>query len=183
MQQGSWSGLNDPHSILISQSAAKALFGHDNPMGKLLRIDNSDRMDVKVTGVYEDLPHNTDFHDVKFYAPFNLAVSANEWMQNPSFTNDFLNVYVAIDDHTNFESASSQIKNAILNNVRENTGYAAVNPQLALHPMQDWHLRSEWKNGVNAGGAIQIVWLFGIVGGFVLLLACINFMNLSTARS
>jgi putative ABC transport system permease protein len=63
------------------------------------------------------------------------------------------------------------------------TGYVAVNPQLTLHAMKDWHLRSEWKNGVITGGSIQIVWLFGFVGGFVLLLACINFMNLSTARS
>jgi ABC-type antimicrobial peptide transport system permease subunit len=183
MLQGSRSGLNDPHSILISRSAAKALFGNEDAMGKLLKIDNSDRMDVKVTGVYEDLPHNTDFHDMKFCAPFELLLSANEWMQHPSFTNDFLNVYVAISDHTTLNAVSAQIKDAILNNVRDNTGYVNVNPQLTLHAMRDWHLRSEWKNGVVTGGAIQIVWLFGIVGGLVLLLACINFMNLSTARS
>ncbi|AYB29955.1 ABC transporter permease [Chryseolinea soli] len=183
MLQGSRSGLNDPHSILISQSAAKALFGNDNPMGKLLKIDHSDRMDVKVTGVYEDLPYNTDFNEMKFYAPFELAVSANAWMQQPTFTNDFLNIYVTLGDHTSFEAASDQIKDAILNNVREDKNYVSVHPQLALHPMKDWHLRSEWKNGVVAGGHIQTVWLFGIVGAFVLLLACINFMNLSTARS
>jgi ABC-type antimicrobial peptide transport system permease subunit len=183
MLQGSWSGLKDPHSILISQSASKALFGNDHPIGKVLKINNNDRMEVKVTGVYEDLPYNSNFYGTEFYAPFDLAVSANEWMQSPSFTNDFLNIYVVISDHVSFESASDQIKDAILNNIRENNGYVAVNPQLTLHPMKDWHLRSEWKNGVVAGGAIQIVWLFGIVGGFVLLLACINFMNLSTARS
>ncbi|WP_276371787.1 ABC transporter permease [Chryseolinea sp. H1M3-3] len=183
MLHGSRSGLNDPHSILLSQSAAQALFGNDNPMGKLLKIDNNDRMDVKVTGVYQDLPDNSDFHGMKFYAPFALAVASNEWMQNLSFTNDFLNVYVTIHDHTTFEAASAQIKDAILNNIRENKNYVSVNPQLTLHPMKDWHLRSEWKNGVVAGGAIHMVWLFGIVGGFVLLLACINFMNLSTARS
>ena len=183
MIQGSRTGLNDPHSILLSQSAAKALFGNDDPMGKFLKMNNSDQMDVKVTGIYADLPYNSDFHDIKFFAPFDLFVSVNPWLQSPSFTNDFLNVYVAIGDHTSFEAASDQIKDAILDNVRENKGYVAVNPQLALHPMKDWHLRSEWKNGVMAGGAIQIVWLFGFVGGFVLLLACINFMNLSTARS
>ncbi|HTE29134.1 MAG TPA: FtsX-like permease family protein, partial [Chryseolinea sp.] len=170
-------------SILISQSAAKALFGNDDPMGKLLKIGNNDRMDVKVTGVYEDLPYNTDFHDMKFYASFDLQLSINEWMRQPTFTNDFLNIYVELNDNVNFESASIQIKDAILDNVRDNKGYMSVNPQLTLHPMRDWHLRSEWKNGVITGGAIQIVWLFGIVGGFVLLLACINFMNLSTARS
>jgi hypothetical protein len=99
MLQGSSDGLNDPHSILLSQSAAKALFGNDNPMGSLLKIDNNDRMDVRVTGVYEDLPQNTSFHDMKFYAPFDLLVSANTWI-TPSFTNDFLNVYVTISDHT-----------------------------------------------------------------------------------
>lgn len=183
MLQGSRSGLSDPHSILISQSAAQALFGNDDALGKVLKIDNSERMDVKVTGVYEDLPYNSDFHGMKFYAPFDLLVSANEWMQQPSFTNDFLNVYVTLADHTNFQTVSDHIRDAILNNVRDNGSYAAVKPQLTLDPMKDWHLRSEWKNGVNAGGAIQIVWLFAVVGGFVLLLACINFMNLSTARS
>lgn len=183
MLQGSRSGLQDPHSILLSQSAAKALFGNDDPMGKILKISNSDRMDVKVTGVFEDLPYNSDFHELKFFAPFELQVSANAWMQQPSFTNDFLNIYVTINDHSTFEAAASQIKDVILKNVQENKNYVNVNPQLALHPMKDWHLRSEWKNGVMAGGAIQIVWLFGVVGGFVLVLACINFMNLSTARS
>src|SRR5205823_9273550 len=56
-------------------------------------------------------------------------------------------------------------------------------PVMLLHPMSKWHLYSEFKNGVNVGGAIQYVWMFAIIGVFVLLLACINFMNLSTARS
>lgn len=157
MLQGTTAGLNDPHSILISESAAKALFGSDNPIGKLLKIDHSDRMDVKVTGVYEDLPYSSDFHHMKFYAPFDLAVSVNPWMQHSSFTNDFLNVYVAIGDHTSFEAASDLIRNVILDNIRQDKSYVVVNPQLTLHPMKDWHLRSEWKNGIMAGGAIQTV--------------------------
>jgi putative ABC transport system permease protein len=183
MLEGSRSGLSDPHSILISQSAAKAFFGSENAVGKILRIDNSDRMDVKVAGVYEDLPFNSEFYNMKFMAPFELAVANNSWMQFPGFTNDFVNVYVTINENTSFKLAEDQIRNVILDNVRENKGYVTVNPQLALHPMKDWHLRSEWKNGVISGGAVQMVWLFGFVGGFVLLLACINFMNLSTARS
>jgi ABC-type antimicrobial peptide transport system permease subunit len=182
MLEGSRAGLSDPHSILISRSAAGALFGNENPLGRFLRIDNEERMDVKVAGVYEDLPNNTDFHDLKFYAPFQLAFSANPWMQDVSFTNDFLNIYVQVNNRS-IETVSQRIKDAILNKVRDNKSYVAVNPQLALHPMNDWHLRSEWKNGVITGGAIQTVWLFGCIGVFVLLLACINFMNLSTARS
>ena len=59
----------------------------------------------------------------------------------------------------------------------------SFDPTISLHPMNDWHLRSQWKDGKQSGGAIQFVWLFGLVGAFVLILACINFMNLSTAQS
>jgi len=175
------SGLTDPHAILLSQSAAAAMFGDENPLGKVLTIDN--RMEVKVTGVYEELPHNTHFHGVKFFAPWDLLIAYNEWIKYQGFTNNFLAIYVNLNDHTNFEAATHQVKDAILNNVQDDKVYVTINPQLLLHPMEKWHLWTEWKNGVNTGGLVQIVWLFGMVGIFVLLLACINFMNLSTARS
>ena len=80
-----------------------------------------------------------------------------------------------------WNTVSRKIKDAKLKNVDpEDRRY---HPQLFLHPMSKWHLYGEFKNGVNTGGAIQYVWLFGIIGVFVLILACINFMNLSTARS
>ncbi|MEJ1239834.1 ABC transporter permease [Chryseolinea sp. T2] len=183
MIEGTRSGLNDPHSVLLSESAAKALFGNETAMGKVIRLSNNDRMDVKVTGIFEDFPYNSSFYGMQFYAPYKLAESVNPWMRDAIFTNDFLNVYVSLTDQSNVAVAAEQIKDVILNNVRENKQYVSVNPQLTLHAMKDWHLRSEWKNGVVAGGAIRIVWLFGFVGGFVLLLACINFMNLSTARA
>jgi ABC-type antimicrobial peptide transport system permease subunit len=181
MLRGSWSALKDQHSILLSCSAAEALFGNDDSMDKILKIDNN--MDVKVAGVYEDLPPNTHFHGVKFFAPMDLLISVNEWVKQQNFGTNFLNIYVAIADHTSFDYASHQIKDAILNNIQDDKTYVSIRPQIFLSPMKDWHLRSEWKNGFNTGGLIQIVWLFGIVGAFVLLLACINFMNLSTARS
>ncbi len=78
-------------------------------------------------------------------------------------------------------TASQRIRNIKLDNVGPKD--AAFKPEVFLHPMSKWHLYSEFKNGVNTGGAIDNVWLFGIIGFFVLLLACINFMNLSTARS
>ncbi len=181
MIHGSWSGLDDPHSILLSQSAATLLFGNDNPMDKLLKIDS--KMDVKVTGVYEDLPHNTHFHGVKFFSPWDLMVISNDWIKYQGFKNNFLAIYVAISEHTTFEKASSRIKDAILNNIQDDKVYVSINPQIFLHPMEKWHLFAEWKNGINTGGLIDVVWLFGIIGVCVLLLACINFMNLSTARS
>lgn len=183
MLQGSFSALQDPHSILLSRSTAKVFFGSDDPIGKLLRIDNADRMDVKVTGVYEDLPYSSHLYGATFFAPFELFESSHEWMKSQGFGNNFLDIYVQLNDPARMEAASDQIEDAILNNIQDDKVYVSINPQLFLHPMKDWHLRSEWKNGMNAGGLIQMVWLFGIVGAFVLLLACINFMNLSTARS
>jgi ABC-type antimicrobial peptide transport system permease subunit len=178
MLQGSWSALKDPHSIIISSSVAHALFAEQDPIGQLLKIDNE--MDVKVTGVYEDLPLNTQFHEVQFFAPWDLFVSDNKWIKGQGFLNNFLKIYVEIQPTTDFQKVSEAIKDAILNNVRANKEYS---PQLFLHPMSKWHLYSEWKNGKYEGGLIQFVWLYGVIGFFVLLLACINFMNLSTARS
>ena len=181
MIEGARSGLSDPNSILLSQSTAQTLFGNESPIDKLLRIDNN--MDVKVTGVYEDLPHNSHFHGAKFFAPWDLLVLYNGWIKYQGFGNNFLGYYVEINEHTSFNAASENIKDAILNNIKDDKEYVAVNPQLFLHPMKDWHLKSSEINGFNSAGRLQIVWLFGAVGCFVLLLACINFMNLSTARS
>jgi hypothetical protein len=90
-------------------------------------------------------------------------------------------MYVQIAPNTTFESVSARIKNAIQDNADPED--RRFNIQTFLNPMSRWHLYSEWKDGENVGGRIQFVWLFGIIGVFVLLLACINFMNLSTARS
>lgn len=181
MKHGSWSGLKDPHSILLSESLSRILFGDADPMDKQLTLYNT--MEVKVTGVYKDLPHNTHFHAAKFLAPMALFASANPWVENQGFSNNFLDVFIEIQQTTDFEKASANIRDAILKNVQTHKEYVAANPQIFLHPMRMWHLQSQWKNGVNTGGLIQFVWLFGIIGTFVLLLACINFMNLSTARS
>ncbi len=181
MDKGTRTGLTDANSIFLSRSASKKLFGDHDPINKHIIIDN--KMNVTVTGVYEDFPHNSHFYGVMFFAPWDLFVTYSNWVTTQGFTNNFLDIYVEIQPHTNFESASENIRNAILSNVRHIKDFVAVNPQIFLHPMDKWHLYSEWKNGRNEGGRIQFVWLFGIVGVFVLLLACINFMNLSTARS
>jgi putative ABC transport system permease protein len=181
MLKGTWNGLDDMHSVLLSTSAAFQLFGDEDPLEKTLTINNG--MEVQVTGVYEDFPHNSHFHEMDFFAPFDLYVSENPWMRDQGFGNNFLNIYVELQPTTDYEKASFHIKDAILSNVKDRPDYVKINPQVHLHPMSRWHLYSEWEDGISTGGLIKFVWLFGIVGLFVLLLACINFMNLSTARS
>jgi ABC-type antimicrobial peptide transport system permease subunit len=187
MLEGNWSGLNDPHSIMLSASTAKALFGDKSPLGERVKI-NTD-VDVQVTGVYEDLPHNTRFHHIHFFAPFRVWENMNEWIRQRAsndWSNHFLNIFVQIEPNTSFEAVSDKIKNATLNKIKNLEAYqqlVAQNPQILLHPMSKWHLYSDFENGVVKCGPLQFVWLVGMIGGFVLLLACINFMNLSTARS
>ncbi|HWB27287.1 MAG TPA: FtsX-like permease family protein [Chitinophagaceae bacterium] len=101
--------------------------------------------------------------------------SADNWGDN-SFQ-----MFVELNDNADIKNVSAKIRDIKLKNV--NADDAKYKPAIILHPMNKWHLYSEFKNGVNTGGAIEYVWLFGIIGAFVLLLACINFMNLSTARS
>ncbi|HTF16668.1 MAG TPA: ABC transporter permease, partial [Chryseolinea sp.] len=180
MLEGTHASLDDPHSIVLSKSAATTLFGSESALGKLIKIDNT--MDAKVTGVYEDIPRNAHFSDVQFFAPWDLLVSGNPWIKSQGFGNNFLDIYVELIDGINIQDASGRIKDAVLNNIQADKEYVAVNPQLFLHPMKKWHLWANFHNGVNTG-LIEMLWLFGVIGIFVLVLACINFMNLSTARA
>ena len=180
MLSGNRDGLKDRSSILLSSSAAKALFGDADPVSKVIKIDNRDVL--KVAGVYEELPQNTSFHDLSFIGTFDYYIhtpgndrSLTDWGNNS------LLMYVQMADHADMSAVSAKIRDIKLNNMSKED--RKFKPAVFLQPMSKWHLYSEFKNGVNTGGAIQYVWLFGIIGVFVLLLACINFMNLSTARS
>jgi len=171
-------GLKDPYSILLSQSVATALFGNADPVGQLIKFD--DTASLKVTGVYEDLPRNTTLNDLEFIVPWALQARAIKNNAH-NWGNNGWQVYVQLADNVDMEKASAKIKNAILD--KADNGDQRFKPALFLHPMSKWHLYSEFKDGVNIGGRIQYCWLFAIIGGTVLLLACINFMNLATAKS
>jgi putative ABC transport system permease protein len=179
MIRGSRNGLKDPSSILISQSVATALFGNDDPMNKIVKLDND--AGFKVSGVYEDLPLNTTLHDVAFMAPWDFFEASGERRSLTDWSDNSLFMYVQAAENADMAKLSAKIKNIKLNSI--DPGQARSKPAIFLQPMSRWHLYSAFKNGVNTGGAVQYVWLFGIIGMFVLLLACINFMNLSTARS
>lgn len=183
MLKGSRNGLKDPSSILIASSVAKTIFGDTDPMNKMMIIDNN--LNVKVTGVYEDIPNTSRFKNVTFIAPWELFVTTDENMKRlkNSWGWDAAEIFVQLTDHADIKKVSAKIRNSKLDRVKDDKDLAVYKPAILLQPMSRWHLFSEWKNGINTGGSIQFVWLFGMIGLFVLLLACINFMNLATARS
>ncbi|MFT6794928.1 MAG: putative ABC transport system permease protein [Maribacter sp.] len=178
--KGEKDGLRELNSIMLSASTATALFGNDDPIGKIVKVSNE--FDLSVTAVYSDIPFNNTFNDTEFIIPWEKYLATREWVRNAedSWGNNSFQMFVQITDNTTIEKVSTTIKN-VKKNLDEDA--AEFNPQLFLFPMKDWHLRSQFENGKQSGGRIKYVWLFGIIGAFVLLLACINFMNLSTARS
>jgi len=182
MLKGSRTGLKEPNSVLLSLSQAKKIFDDTDPVNKVIRIDN--KFIVKVTGVYEDLPDNTEFKDVSFIAPFDFYLSSYDWAQKKStdWNNICINIYTQLNPNTDFDKASDHIKNVLANHASGDL--LKRKPLLFLQPMSRWHLYSKFENGVNVtSDQLQFIWFYGIIGTFVLLLACINFMNLSTARS
>jgi len=184
--KGSRNGLNEPNSILLSQSAVKAIFGDADPIEKTIKIDHDDVLTVKVTGVYEDLPENSSFGDLAFISPWQLLVKDQHYdtrFNNP-WGASWFQTFVQIADNADMHKVSYKIRDIKMKDLEHTKNSdARFKPVIFLHPMNNWHLYGDFKNGINTGGAIQYVWLFGVIGIFVLLLACINFMNLSTARS
>jgi putative ABC transport system permease protein len=174
MIKGSYANFKDPSSFVLSQSVAIALFGSADPINKVVRIDN--KTDMKVAGVYQDLPHNTSFYQTKFMLPWSSP--ANWWnTQSTQWDNHGCHLYALMSGQANFDKVSAKIRNITKPHFKMN------DEVMQIQPMAKWHLYSDFKNGKAVGGRIELVWLFGIIGIFVLLLACINFMNLSTARS
>ena len=186
MVRGSRAGLADPHSILLSQTVAKALFGDSNPINQVILIDN--KTVVKVTGVYEDLPLNTDLHKTRYISPFSLWVTENPFAVNTDWFNHFMNVFAEIKPGTSIDDIDRRIANIEMDAIRHlddpnYKGERDMHPQVMLYPMAKWHLEAADRFRGPEGATRQMVWLVSLIGGFVLLLACINFMNLSTARS
>lgn len=181
MIHGTRDGLKNMNSILLSASVAKTYFGDEDPVGKTMQMDNN--VDVQVAGVYKDIPANSTFNDLKFIMSWELFMSQNSWInQMPDpWGSNICQTFVQIADNTDMQQVSAKVSDVMIRSVSE--AGKRYNPVVLLHPMDKWHLYSNFENGINVGGQIKNVWLFGTTGVFVLLLACINFMNLSTAQS
>lgn len=177
MLSGNYHCLTDPSSLIISESLARALFGAEDPMNKLVKISN--KITLKIGGVYRNIPDNASFHAVQMFLPWSRYITTEGWLlkANTDWGNTSFQCFVALNSGSQPDQTSSQLKGII------QAHEAMDKDQLLLFPMDKWRLYSRFDNGKFTGGAIGYVWLFGIIGLFVLMLACINFMNLSTATS
>ncbi|RFM28246.1 ABC transporter permease [Deminuibacter soli] len=176
MQYGNVNALTDPSSVLISSSLATSLFGHEPALNKTIKVDN--RHLAKVAGVFNDFARNSSFSDVQYMMAYAfLRSTGEEDDMSQEWNSNSYNIFAQLQPGRDAQQVSSKVKHLLEGHGRRDK------PEVLLHPMSKWHLYSDFKNGKNNGGAIQFVWMFGVVGLFILLLACINFMNLSTARS
>ena len=166
--------LNDPNAVVLTKSAAISFFGETSPIGKILKLDNDH--DVKVSAVVADPPSASTIQ-FDFIQPYNFSdegvkQAMTEWR------NSFSNVYIQSAPNTDPNKLSADITSL----VKQHDPADKVSTYF-LHPMKKWRLYSDFKEGVNTGGMIEYVRLFTAIAIIILLIACVNFMNLSTARS
>lgn len=165
--------LNDEHSIVVTQSLAKSLFGREDAMGKVIRLDDKDN--YQVTGILKDLPNNTRF-DFQYLLPWTFV--RKQGNDDPYWGNNSTRTYVLLKQNSTMASI-----NAKLIGYKERYDSSEKHWEMFVYPMSRWRLHSHFEGSEETGGRITFVRLFGIVAAFILLIACINFMNLSTARS
>src|ERR1051325_3294134 len=185
MIRGDVNSLGDPNAIIISKSAAEAIFGNEDPVSQTVRINAS--RDAMITGVYDDMAPNSFFGHIEFFG--NLEGLKNDTpvlkANETNWGNNACRIIVQTAPNVSVDEANAVLADLYLKDTPEGVAeYSREHQtQVRLNPIKNWYLYSEFKDGYPAGGRITFVWLFGIIGAFVLLLACINFMNLSTARS
>ncbi|PHN95336.1 acetylornithine deacetylase [Maribacter sp. 6B07] len=165
--------FDDVDAIVISQETATQLFGENiSAINKVIKINNEES--YTVSGVYEDLPHNVTY-SFDWVVPFDHFAKDNEWVNE--YDRNFADTFVELSPEANFDVVNNKVK-AILPMKTEDDETIAF-----LFSMKDWHLRSAFEGGKNIGGQITYVRLFSLIALIILLIACINFMNLATARS
>ncbi len=168
--------LNQVHNIVVTQKFAKKFFGNEDAVGKIIRIDSSDNFTV--TGVMKDLPNNTSF-DFEYLLPWSYMNKIG-W-NDSSWGNNSIQSYVLLKPGVSQSAFNAKIKNVTIDHTK-GTGDSSTT-QVFTQPLKDQWLYSKSENGKYVGGRVETVRLFGIIAAFILLIACINFMNLSTARS
>lgn len=172
--RGSLPDEKDPSTALISQSLATSLFGNSDPLGNTIKVANN--VALRVGAVYRDLPRNTTFYNTQLVLPWcnqdnHYHNSSTDWDDHSLY------LYVELAPGVTAAQATARINLLPTPHIKECRETALV------YPLDREHLYYNTEGKPDGEGRIRFVWLFGIIGAFVLLLACINFMNLSTARS
>jgi ABC-type antimicrobial peptide transport system permease subunit len=168
--------MDDPTSIVITESTAKALFGDEDPMNQMIRVD--DKADLKVTGILKDLPKNSSL-EFDFLMTWRMNEQLEPWVvrNKTNWGNYSFQVSVELKNG----QTEADVENAIRDLLTKN-GQTDLKREFFLHPMERWRLYSDFDEG-KEGGMIDYVQLFTVIAIFILAIACINFMNLATARS
>lgn len=166
--------LSNPENIVLTESIATSLFGKEDPMGKTIKVDNNELK--KVSGIVKDPPPNSSVL-FEFIIPYNPN---SDFVRNASddWVNSFTQTFVELEPGTDLKALEKQISLFANNKNSNETDFAYL-----LHPMEKWRLYSDFQDGINAGGMISYVKLFTAIAIIILLIACVNFMNLSTAKS
>lgn len=164
--------LNGTYSLVITQKMANKMFGTEDAMNKVIQIDSNS---FTVTGILKDLPVNTKF-DFEMILPWSYLVRTGQ--SDEDWGNNSCKTYVQLQPGSNGDVVNAKVKD-----VTKRNSNGREQQEIFLHPIDKWHLYSTFENGKIAGGRIETVRMFAIIAIFILLIACINFMNLSTARS
>ncbi|MBW1299075.1 ABC transporter permease [Aquimarina litoralis] len=165
--------FQNPEAIVITQETAELLFGrNEKALGKTIKLNNKDN--YLITGVIENLPKNVSF-PFDWVAPFKRYSEGLVWMTE--YGSNFSDTFVELSPEANFSEVDKKVRALVPAKDPNSDTYAF------LHSIKDWHLRSKFEDGEKVGGKIKYVRLFSLIALIILLIACINFMNLSTARS
>jgi putative ABC transport system permease protein len=166
--------LEDPHSILLTETMTRKYFGENEPVGKVLRLN--EQVELTVTGIMRDVPHNSTIQ-FECLAPFallqELGYRIDEWLGNDYLT------FVLLEERTSYRQVGEKINAFCSDLYRQEKGVAECPYTMFLHPVTEAHLHPlGW-----AGGRIDYVYIFALAAALILIIACMNFINISTARS
>ena len=166
--------LNNVNSVILTKSLAKKLFGSEDPINKSLKLENQDVL--KVEAVIDDLPANSSIV-FEYIMPWKLFEKREPWTLKNGWGSNFCLTLVQLRNSNLIDQANATIKNIYSRNQSNITNTSF------LHPFAEWHLYNEFENGKTVGGKIDQLRIFFLLAFCILLIACVNFMNLSTARS
>lgn len=177
VQGNARSAMQNPESIILTEQTAKDLFGKQDPLNQIIQW--SGKENLKVTGIVEDIPQNSSFAGYQYFMPFSHYEKRNPRIQESrkQWDNYSYQMYVELQPNATYAQVEPKIRNLIKQNSKDNVS------EVMLHPMSKWRLYTQFVDWKATGGAIDYIRMFGLIGVLVLLMACINFINLSTARS